>query len=98
MEGKNKPLKNIDFLNKNTTIYHTRAERSAYLTFVVNKNFASCSTTAQAIFEFITGDALSTNFSNPDASEAAKYALNSPKHRHHCGHEEVKRPPEERYI
>jgi hypothetical protein len=68
--------KNIDFLHKNTAIYHTRAERTAYLAAVVNKNFVQNAAAAQAIYEFITGDKLSTNFVNSDASEVAKFALN----------------------
>ena len=59
-EGMVKSQKNIDFLNKNTVVYHTRAERSAYLAVVVNRNFVSSTTAAQAIFEFNTGDRLKT--------------------------------------
>ena len=50
--------KNIDFSKKNTA--HTRSERSSHLAVVVIKNFLSSTMTAQAIFEFITGDQLST--------------------------------------
>jgi hypothetical protein len=71
-----KSQKNIDFLNKNTVVYHTRAERSAYLAVVVNRNFVSSTTAAQAIFEFITGDQLETQLLSEDAASAARYALN----------------------
>jgi hypothetical protein len=69
--------KNIDLLHNNTTIYYTRAKRTAYLAAVVNKNFVNSVAAAQvAIYEFVTGDKLSTNFVNSDASEVAKFALN----------------------
>ena len=68
--------KNIDFLKNNTAVYHTRAERSAYLAVVVNKNFVSSTVAAQAIFEFITGDQLATDLFSEDAASAAKFALN----------------------
>ena len=76
VEGMNMSPKNNDFLNKNTIIYHTRAERSAYLAYVVNKNFVNISTVAQAIYEFITWDVMFTNFTTGEASEAARYAFN----------------------
>jgi hypothetical protein len=67
---------NIDFLHENTSVFHTRAERTAYMAAVVNKNFINSAAAAQAVYEFITGDRLSGNFVNPEASMAAKFALN----------------------
>ena len=61
-EGMSESQKNIDFLHKNTAIYHTRAERTAYLAAVVNNNFVHSVAADQLIYEFITGDKLSTNF------------------------------------
>jgi hypothetical protein len=46
------------------------------LAAVVNKQFVKSDAYAQEIYEFVTGDKLSTNFGNPDASEVAKFALN----------------------
>ena len=68
--------KNIDFLKKNTSIHHTRTERTLFLAVVVNKNFVNISTTAQAFFEFITRDVMSLNYGIQDSAEVAKYALN----------------------
>jgi len=68
--------KNIDFLKKNTAVYHTRAERSTYLAAVVNRNFVSSTSAAQAIFEFITGDQMDTHINCEIVTEAARYALN----------------------
>jgi hypothetical protein len=48
-EGMSESQKNIDFLHKNTAIYHTRAERTAYLAAVVNKNLVNSAAAAQAI-------------------------------------------------
>jgi len=75
-EGMSKSQANIDFLNKNTSIYHSRAERSAYLATVLNTNFVNGTAAAQAIFEFITGGVMSNNFVSPDAIAAARFALN----------------------
>ena len=72
----NKSQANIDFLNKNTSTYHSRAERSAYLATVLNTNFVNGTAAAQAIYEFITGGVLSTNFVSPDAIAAARFSLN----------------------
>jgi hypothetical protein len=67
---------NIDVLNHNTTLYRSRAERSAFLATVVNKNFISCTTAAQALYEFITGDLMPSTSLSPDALAAARFALN----------------------
>jgi hypothetical protein len=40
------------------------------------QNFVSSTTAAQAIYEFIIGDVISTDFSSAEASEGARYALN----------------------
>jgi len=74
-DGMIKSQQNIENLHKNTSLYHTRAERTSYLAAVVNKNFINSVTAAQAVYEFITGDQLSKNFVNPDASLAARFAL-----------------------
>ena len=42
---------------------------------MVNKNFVSSATTAQAIFEFITSDQIAIKCQSPDACLAAKFAL-----------------------
>ena len=68
--------KNIDFLNKKTAMYHTRAERSSYFAHVVNIHFVNNATVAQAIFEFITGDQMNTSLTSEVATKAASYALN----------------------
>ena len=75
-EGMSKSQKNIDFLHKNTNIYHTRAERTAYMATMFNKDFVNYVATSQTIYDFITGDKLSKNFVNPKALEVTKYALN----------------------
>jgi hypothetical protein len=75
-EGMDKSQANIDFLNKNTSTYHSRAERSAYLATVLNTNFVNGTAAAQAIYEFITGGVMSTGFVSPDAIAAARFALN----------------------
>ena len=75
-EGMNKSQANIDFLNKNTSTYHSRAERSAYLANVLNTNFVNGTTATQAIYEFITGGVMSTSFVSPDAITAPRFALN----------------------
>jgi len=47
------------------------------LAAVVNKKIVNSTTTAQALYEFITGDQMSTNFASPDSLEvAATHALN----------------------
>jgi phosphatidylethanolamine-binding protein (PEBP) family uncharacterized protein len=71
-----KSPKSIDFLNRNTPLYHTRAEHTAYRVSLVNKNFVNNVAVDQAIYEFITSDKLSINFVNPDVAHAAKFALN----------------------
>jgi len=76
-EGMIKTQKDIDVLNKNTSIYHTRAERTLFLTVVVNKTFVN-NATAQAIFEFITADVISLNYETQDSAEAAKYVPSCP--------------------
>ena len=43
---------------------------------MVNKNFVSNVTSAQAIFEFITGDKISIKGQSHDACMSAKFALN----------------------
>ena len=72
----NKSQANIDFLNKNTSTYHSRAERSAYLANIPNTNFVNGAVASQAIYEFITGGVMSTNFVSPDALAAARFVLN----------------------
>jgi hypothetical protein len=68
---------NIDLLNKNTALYRSRAERSAYLATVVNKSFISSTSAAQALYEFVTGDFMpSSSMLSPDSLAAAKFALN----------------------
>ena len=75
----NTSQRNIEYLKKNTTVYHSRAERSAYMAAVVNKSFVSSTAAAHAIFEFITGDRMATTcVTQEDAVEAARYALNCP--------------------
>ncbi len=44
-EGMSTSQRNIEYLKKNTSIYHSRAERTAYMSAIVNKDFV-CSTTA----------------------------------------------------
>jgi hypothetical protein len=75
-EGMIDSQKNIVFLNKNTAIYSSRADQSTYISAVVNKNFLNGAAAAQAIFEFITGDLLSTNFTTPNVEAATNFALN----------------------
>ena len=72
----NTSQRNIEYLNKNIVLYHTRAERTAYMAAVVNKDFVCSTDAAQAIFEFITGDQLSTYLFSEDAASAARFALN----------------------
>jgi len=67
---------NVDYLNNNTSLYHSRAERTSYLATVINTNFVNGTVVAQAIFEFITGGQMSTNFVSPDAITTARFALN----------------------
>jgi hypothetical protein len=67
--------KNIDFIQKSTAIYHTRAERTVYLAAVVSKNFVISDAVARVIHEFITGDKFLKNFVNPEASGVAEFAL-----------------------
>jgi hypothetical protein len=38
-EGMNTSQKNIEYLNKNTSLYHSRVEHTAFMPVVVNKNF-----------------------------------------------------------
>ena len=71
-----KTQKSIDFLNKNTSIYHARADRTLFLAVVVNKNFTNNATVAQAIYEFIFGDVMSLNYGTQDAAEVVRYVLN----------------------
>jgi hypothetical protein len=75
-EGITKSQKNIVFLHRNTSLYHTLAERTVYLAYVVNKNFLHNVAAAQATYEFITSDKLSVNFVNPYVAHAFKFALN----------------------
>ena len=70
-----KSQNNIDFLNKNTSLYHSRVERIAYLAAVVNANFVNGTPATQAIFEFITGGQMFTNFVSPDSIAYARFAL-----------------------
>ncbi len=75
-EGMNTSQRNIEYLNNNTATYHSRVERTAYMATMVNKNFVSSTSVAQAIIEFITRDLMSTHIVSEDASAAAKYAIN----------------------
>jgi len=61
-EGLIKSPNNIDFLNKNRSVYRSRAKRTNYLATVVNTNFVNGVAVAQVIFEFITGGQMSINF------------------------------------
>jgi hypothetical protein len=68
---------NIDLLNKNTALYRSRAERSAYLATVVSKSFISSTLVALALYELFTGDVMSSpSMLSQDALAAAKFALN----------------------
>jgi hypothetical protein len=75
-EGMMKSQNNIDFLKNNTAIYRSRAERSAYLATVVNKNFINSTADAQALYEFVTGDLMPSNSLSQDAIATSRYALN----------------------
>jgi len=78
-EGMTTCQRNIEYLKKNTVVYHSRAKRSAYMVVVVNKSFVCSTTVAHAIFEFITGDRMATTcVTQEDALEVARYALNCP--------------------
>jgi len=71
--------RNIEYLKENTSIHHSRAERTVYMSAIVNTGFMCSTSTAQAIFEFITGDRMSTTCVTQVASAiVARYALNRP--------------------
>ncbi len=67
---------NIDNLNTNISLYHSRAERTSYLAIVINTNFVNGTAAAHAIFEYITGGQMSTHFVSPDSRTTARFALN----------------------
>jgi hypothetical protein len=75
-EGMMKSQNNIDFLKTNTAIYRSRAELSAYLATVVDKNFINSTADAQALYEFVTGDLMPSNSLSQDAIATSRYALN----------------------
>jgi hypothetical protein len=75
-KGMTKSQINVDYLNRNTSIYRSRAERSAYMATVVNKNFINSTAVAQALYEFVTGDLLPLSSMSTDAIAASRYALN----------------------
>jgi len=77
-DGMNTSQRNIEYLNKNTSIYrHSWAEHTAYMAVVVKNEFVCSIVVAQAIFEFLTGEYLSTsNVNQEDVAAATRYALN----------------------
>ena len=66
----------IDFLIKNTALYRSRAERSAYLATLIKKNFISNKIAAQAMYEFVSGDLLPVTSLNQESLAATRFALN----------------------
>jgi hypothetical protein len=54
-EGMTRSQNNVDYLNNNTSLYHSRAERTSYMAIVINTNFVNGTGAAQAIYGYITG-------------------------------------------
>ena len=75
-EGMSKSHAIIEFLDNSTSIYHSRAERSAYSATVLITNFVNGTVVTKAIFELITNVVMSTRFVSPDIIASAKFALN----------------------
>jgi len=48
-EGMNTSQRHIEYLNKNTAVYHTREERIAYMAVVVNTDFVCNTAVAHAM-------------------------------------------------
>ena len=67
---------NLEYLKKNTPIYHSRAERATYRATIINKSFVSNVSAAQAMYELINGDLMPSNTLSFDALTAARFALN----------------------
>ncbi len=70
----------IDYLNKNTSLYRTRAERNFYMSTVVNANFIGNTAAAQALYEFITGNVLPKSSFGSEALATTRFALNCQDH------------------
>ena len=75
-EGLKYSQNNIEYMNQNTTVYRTRAERAIYLATVVNKNFISNIAAAQPVYEFLTSNVMPKSSLSTKAIAAARFALN----------------------